>query len=373
MTKQRLRVGIVGLQPGRSWAARAHIPALHALSDSYEIVGVANTSLASAQKAAAETGLPRAFANVAELIAAPEVDIVVVTVKVPHHLEIVKAALEAGKHVYCEWPLGNGLTEAEKLASLARAKGVLGVVGTQARVAPAIEYLRHLIADGFVGEVLSTTLVARGINWGGFIDSVVEKSIIGYLLDRANGATMLTIPLGHTLAALRDVFGEVAEVSAVLATRRTSALVIESGEKQSVTAPDQVLVSGVFASGAPISIHYRGGLARDAHGLFWEINGTKGDIRVTGFSGHPQMEQLSLYGVQDGETAFRPLELPASYRSGWPEDPVPGNVARLYARMAQDLREGTRTAPSFDDAITVHRVIAAIEKAAESGTRAVLI
>jgi predicted dehydrogenase len=369
MIRQRLKVGIVGLQPGRSWAARAHIPALQALADSYEIVGVANTSLASAQRAAAEIGLPRAFANVAELIAAPEVDVVVVTVKVPHHLKIVTAALKASKHVYCEWPLGNGLAEAKELAALARAKGVLGVVGTQARLAPEIEYLRHLIADGFVGKVLSTSLVARGRGWSGFIDSVVEKNITAYLLDRANGATMLTIPLGHTLAAVMDVLGEVAEVSAVLATRRTSTLVIETGEQLSVSTPDQVLVSGVFASGAPMSIHYRGGLARDADGLFWEINGTRGDIRITGLSGHTQMVRLSLNGVRDGETAFRPLELPASYRSGWPEDPVPGNVARLYARMAQDLREGTRTAPSFDDAVAVHRVIAAIEKAAESGTR----
>ena len=373
MSKQRFKVGIVGLQPGRSWAAWAHIPALRALGDSYEIVGVANTNLASAQKAAAETGLPRAFANVAELIAAPEVDIVVVTVRVPHHREIVKAALEAGKHVYCEWPLGNGLAEAEELAALARAKGVLGVIGTQARFAPEIEHLRHLIADGFVGEVLSTSLIARGIHWGGFIDSAADKSTLGYLLDRASGATLLTIAVGHALAALRDVFGEVAEVSAVLATRRTSTLVVETGEKLPVSAPDQVLVSGVFASGAPVSIHYRGGLARDGNGLFWEINGTKGDIRVTGFSGHPQMERLSLYGVQDGETAFRSLEIPTSYRSGWPEDPVPGNVARLYARMAEDLRTGARIAPSFDDAVAVHRVIAAIEKAAETGNRTVPI
>ena len=172
MTGQRFKVGIVGLQPGRSWAARAHVPALRALSETFEIVGVANTSLASAEKAAAATGLPRAFADVAELIAAPEVDIVTVTVKVPPHLEIVKAAIEAGKHVYCEWPLGNGLAEAEELAALARTEGVLGVVGTQARVAPEIEYLRQLIADGFVGEVLSTTLVARGGGWGG---SIAEK------------------------------------------------------------------------------------------------------------------------------------------------------------------------------------------------------
>src|SRR5882724_669971 len=208
MPGQRLKVGIVGLQPGRSWAARAHVPALRALPETFEIVGVANTTLASAEKAAAETGLPRAFADVAALITAPEVDIVAVTVKVPPHFEIVKAAIAAGKHVYCEWPLGNGLAEAEEMAALAQAEGVQGVVGTQARVAPEIEYLRRLIADGFVGDVLSTTLVARGgaLQGGG---SIPDKKTWAYLLDRSNGATLLTIPVGHTLAALRDVFGEV--------------------------------------------------------------------------------------------------------------------------------------------------------------------
>jgi len=366
MTGQRFRVGIVGLQPGRSWAARAHVPALRALSGSFDIVGVANTNLVSAEKAAAATGLPRAFADVTALVAAPEVDIVAVTVKVPHHLEIVSAAIEAGKHVYCEWPLGNGLAEAEELAALARAKGVLGVVGTQARVAPEIEYLKQLIADGFVGDVLSTTLVARGGGWGG---SIAQKKVSAYLLDRAKGATLLTIPVGHTLAALREVLGEVAQVSALLATRRATALADDTGETLPVSAPDQVLVSGLLASGAPVSIHYRGGGARDGDGLFWEINGTEGDIRVSGLSGHTQMVQLSLKGARGAQKAFRPLEVPASYRSGWPEDVVTGNVARLYARMARDLREGTRTAPSFEDAVAVHRVIAAIEKAAESGNK----
>ena len=371
MPGKRFKVGIVGLQPGRSWAARAHVPALRALSESFEIVGVANTSLTSAEKAAAETGLPRAFADVAELIAAPEVDIVTVTVKVPPHLGIVKAAIAAGKHVYCEWPLGNGLAEAEEMAALAQAKGVLGVVGTQARVAPEIEYLRQLIADGFVGDVLSTTLVARGgaLQGGG---SIPNKKTWAYLLDRSNGATLLTIPVGHTLAALRDVFGEVAEVSSVLAVRRPTALAVDTGETLPVTAPDQVLVSGAFASGVPISIHYRGGTARDGDGLFWEIHGTNGDIRVSGPSGHTQMVQLSLKGARGEEKTLRPLKVPAPYRAGWPEDVEPGNVARLYARMARDLREGTRSAPSFEDAVAVHRIIAAIESAAERGRRIAL-
>lgn len=372
MPDQRFKVGIVGLQPGRSWAARAHLPALRALEETFDIVGVANTNRSSAEAAAKATGLPRAFTDVAELLAAPEIDIVVVAMKVPYHFEIVKAAIGAGKHVYCEWPLGNGLAEAEELAALARAKGVLGVAGIQACVAPEIEHLRHLIADGFVGEVLSTTLIARGgaLQGGG---AIPDKKIYAYLLDRSNGATMLTIPVGHTLAALTGVLGGIVEVSATITTRRATALAVDTGEILPVSAPDQVLVSGILANGAPLSIHYRGGASRDADGLFWEINGADGDIRVRGPSGHTQMVQLSLEGARGEEKIFRPLNVPDSYLSGWPADVEPGNVARMYARMARDLREGTRTAPSFDDAVALHRTIAAIENAAESGNRTALV
>jgi predicted dehydrogenase len=342
------------------------VPALLALADTYEIAGVANTSLASAAAAAAAVGLPRAFASVDELVTSPDVDIVAVTVKVPHHLEIVKAAIAAGKHVYCEWPLGNGLAEAEELATLARAKGVLGVAGTQARVAPEILHLRQLIADGYAGQVLSTTLTGRSGGWGGFIP---EKKTYAYLLDRANGATLLTIPLGHTLAALRDVLGEIAQVSAILATRRTTTRVGDTGETLSVSSPDQVLVSGLLASGAPVSIHYRGGVEPDEKSFLWEINGTEGDIRVSAPLGHTQLVPLTLEGAKAGEKAFQPLVVPDSYRTGWPDNVVPGNVARIYARMAQDLRTGSRTAPSFDDAVALHRLIAAIEAAAGNGTR----
>jgi predicted dehydrogenase len=366
MAQKRFGVGIVGLQPGLSWAAIAHIPALRALSDDFEIIGVANSSRDSAEKAAASMGLDRAFTDVAELVSATEVDIVAVTVKVPHHLEIARAAIDAGKHAYCEWPLGNGLAEAEELARLAREKNVLGVVGTQARVAPEIVHLRKLIADGFVGEVLSTTLVARGGGWGG---SIPMQKTHAYLLDRANGATMLTIPLGHMLAALRDVLGEISELSSVLATRRTRAVAFDTGETLPVTAPDQVLVSGLLATGAPVSIHYRGGAARGGDGLLWEINGTEGDIRVTGSSGHAQMTQLSLAGGRGDGKKLKPLDVPADLRIGWPDNVVSGNIARVYARMAADLRDGTRTAPSFDDAVTLHRIIAAIEEAASDGRR----
>lgn len=367
MSNRRFGVGIVGLQPGRSWAARAHVPALRWLANDFEIVGVANTSLASAQAAAAACDLSRAFTDVAELVACPDVDIVAVTVKVPHHFEIVKAAVEAGKHVYCEWPLGNGLAEARQLAELATRKGVLGVIGTQARVAPEIEYLRRLIDEGFVGEVLSSTLLGWGEGWGA---TIPNKATYAYLLDRANGATMLTIPLGHTLAAMRDVLGEIAWLSAVLANRRTSVFAVDAGEILPMTAHDQVVVGGLLKSGAPLTIHYRGGMPR-GEGLIWEINGTKGDVRVTGVQGHTQLTKLSLESAPEDARVWRPLEVPGSYREGWPDDAVSGNVARVYARMAADLRDGSRTAPDFGDAVRLHELLAAIEAAAQSGQRTV--
>jgi predicted dehydrogenase len=155
----------------------------------------------------------------------------------------------------------------------------------------------------------------------------------------------------------------------VLANRLTSVSALDTKETLTMTAPDQVLVSGMLASGAPVSIHYRGGETRGGTGFVWEINGSEGDIRVTGPSGHTQMVQLSLEGARGDERELQPLEVPASYRSGWPDNVVPGNVARVYARLAADLRNGTRTAPTFEDAVEIHRIIAAVESAAASGHR----
>ena len=141
MSFRKIRVGVVGLQAGRSWAAVAHLPALRYLSENYEIVGVANSSRASAQAAAEACGIQRAFVNVEDMVASPDVDLVAVTVKVPAHFDLVRAALKAGKHVFCEWPLGRTLDEAETLARLAGEKGLMAFTSTQARVTPAMLHM----------------------------------------------------------------------------------------------------------------------------------------------------------------------------------------------------------------------------------------
>ena len=58
-------------------------------------------------------------------------------------MRATKAAIEAGKHVYTEWPLGRNTAEAEELATLARDKGVQTAVGLQSRVSPALLYIKE--------------------------------------------------------------------------------------------------------------------------------------------------------------------------------------------------------------------------------------
>src|SRR5437660_10655163 len=106
---KRIRVGIIGANPDRGWAAEAHIPALKLLSDDFEITALSTSRRESADAASKLFGVPVAFDNHQDLVNRADVDVVAVTVKVPYHLELASAALVAGKGVYCGWPIGNGL------------------------------------------------------------------------------------------------------------------------------------------------------------------------------------------------------------------------------------------------------------------------
>src|SRR5207302_6717588 len=249
---KRIRVGIIGANPDRGWAAQAHIPALRSLPDDFEITALSTTRRESADAAGKLFGVPAAFDNHEELVNSPTVDVDAVTVKVPHHLQLATAALEAGKAVYCEWPLGNGLKEAEILAALAKKKGVHAVAGLQARSAPPVAYVRDLIRQGYVGEVLSTTLVGSGMGWG---PTVPQYN--AYLNDKKNGATLLSIALGHASDALCYCLGEVRELSATMTMRRKTFTIDGTGRSEPMAADDQVAVTGLLEGGAAFSMHYR--------------------------------------------------------------------------------------------------------------------
>src|SRR5437773_3099183 len=360
---KRIRVGIIGANPDRGWAAEAHIPALKSLSDDFEITALSTSRRESADAASKLFGVPVAFDNHQDLVNRADVDVVAITVKVPYHFELATAALDAGKAVYCEWPLGNGLIEAETLAALAKKKGVLAVTGLQARSAPAVAYVRDLIKQGYVGEVLSTTLIGSGMGWG----PTVEPFNV-YMNDEKNGATMLSIGLGHAADALCHCLGEVRELSATMTMRRKSFTVVGTGETKPMAADDQVAVSGLLEGGAAFSIHYRGGSSRGTN-LLWEINGTEGDLQLNADGGQAQLFEMTVRGGKGAQSSLEILAVPEEYRWAPPQPGLGTNVAQAWARFACDYREGTHLCPTFEDAVTRHRMLNAIETAAATGER----
>ena len=363
--KSTLGVGIIGVNPAWGWAATAHIPALRALPN-YEIRAISARSKESARAAGEAFGITAVFPDHEQLLIQPDIDVVAVTVKVPHHRELVTAALAAGKAVYCEWPLGRDLDEARAMAALAAEKGVRTVVGLQARQAPAVEFVHQLLNDGYVGEVLSTSMVGLSVLGG----TVVQPN--AYMLDKTNGANLLTVAFGHSLDILNYLLGEFAELSAVSDLRRPLITIEGTGEKIVKTAPDQIAVIGTLTSGATASIHIREAVAGGT-GFLWEINGTAGTLRITADAALPEIFPLTVAGAQ-GQNEPARLPVPKELTQKWPtltrlEGAPAFNVARAYAAFAADIDNGTHTVPDFADAVRRHEVIAAIKKSAATGKR----
>jgi predicted dehydrogenase len=360
MQQQKIGIGFIGLSASRGWAGQAHMPAL-AMLDSYDVRGVAGTSLASADAAARHFGLPFATDRVADLLARPDIELVAVTVGVPDHFCVAKAALEAGKAVFCEWPLGRNFEEARSLTTLARQAGVPAFVGLQARQSPALCFIRDLIAQGYVGRVLSTTVLgAAGPPWG---QREIAQDEILYQ-DKDNGATMMTVPFAHAFDALCFLFGEMANPRAIIDVRRPRTRLRNGGQSVAVSSPDQLVVSGRLRSGVVASIHYRGGVQRGTR-FHWEINGTQGDLVISAPSGHLQCGRVSIRGATAGEKVLSSLEIPAKYMTVAGDSGHLGyNVALAYAAIARDLRTGSRTAATFSDALVRHRSLRAIDTAA---------
>ncbi|SEO49388.1 Gfo/Idh/MocA family protein [Trujillonella endophytica] len=348
-----IRVGIVGANPDRGWGRDAHLPALRALPQ-FSIAAVSARTQEGADRAAAAFGAPRGLGDSLELARDPDVDVVVVTVKVPEHRAVVLAALAAGKHVYCEWPLGVDLAEAREMAAAVPA-GVHAVIGLQGLSAPAIRQAVRLVEDGAIGTPRVLRVFATAAAWGETADPNAA-----YLQDRRNGATLETIGGGHTLAAIEALVGPYVEVDARNSILRPKVPVAGTGELVDRTSADHMFVIGAHDSGCVSGLEVLGGTS--TRPALFEVQGSEGWLRVVGtVPGTYQIPRLAIEAS---------VPVPAL------ADPVPpgligppANLAEVYTRLAGDLQAGTRTLPDFAAAVRLTALLEAIDRASATGAR----
>ncbi|MEV0202321.1 Gfo/Idh/MocA family oxidoreductase [Nonomuraea sp. NPDC050691] len=351
-----IRVGVVGAS---GWAAVSHLPALAGL-DGYEVTAVATTNATSAGKAAAQYGARLAFDDAGALAAHPDVDLVVVSVKAPGHAAVIRAALEAGKHVVSEWPLTVDPAEADELARTAAEAGVVHAVNLQGRHSPDALFVRDLVAAGRIGRLESAVLVAAGDPLGG---AVIPEGM-EWSTDPAGGTTVLTIMAGHFLATLERMTGPLVEVSARLPRRYDEVAVGDTGRTVANRVPSQVLIHGTLAGGATASVTVHGG-SGSPDGFLVKLVGSEGTLTAA-----PTRPGVHLHWTDwDIRVAGERVEVPASYRTV-PFDPAGGpvaNIAALYQDLARAIREGRAAESDFHTAARLHRLLGAVERAALSG------
>jgi predicted dehydrogenase len=357
----KIRVGIVGAtvtQGGSGWGANAHVPALRALPG-YELKAVCTAHEDTAKASAAAFGIERAFYRFSEMAASPEVDLLVVCVRVPGHRDLVMAGLQAGKAVCCEWPLGRTLAEAEEMAELARQRSLPTIVGLQARSDPAILYARDLVRVGHIGEVLTANLSTAA-------QAVLQRGP-GRIWqgDRANGANTLTIAGGHAIDALCAVLGEFEEVSARVSTRIPEWRTME-GQPVAVDAPDSINVVGRMVSGAEVSVSVAA-VPSNPGGNRLEIYGREGALVVRA-DGSLNIGPSQVHAGK-GKEPMVAMPIPDRYRVVSEKTPAgPAyNVAQAYARAADALRGVGSFDVDFGLAVQRHRLIDAIERSSATG------
>jgi predicted dehydrogenase len=360
----KVRLGLVGASVKGTWSSRSHLPALQVNAD-IELTAVCTTKADSAEAAREAYGAKLAFDDYRKMVASPEIDAVAVVVRVPSHYAPTKAALEAGKHVYCEWPLGQTTEEAVELTALAKANGLTTAIGLQGRANPTLMYMKELIEAGFVGDVL-------GIHVSLMRDGVLSRpSHRTWQRDAELGANTLTIANGHTVDALRFVAGDFCRLSGVVATQVNQWLDTGTKTLLDVTSPDNILYSGQLTSGAVASVHV-GAVPFAGSGYRMEIYGRDGTLVASG-PDSPQLSNVVLHGAKSANT-LEPMAVPEHFTVATPGTPAGEafNVGQIYALFAEGIQTGNSRQPTFETAVEMHNLVDAITKASESNREVTL-
>ncbi|MGB9640776.1 MAG: Gfo/Idh/MocA family protein, partial [Anaerolineales bacterium] len=147
LTKSNIGVGIAGT----GFIGPAHVEALRRLG--IQVLGLAEIDDETAQKKAAELGIPKAYGSIEALLADPDIDIVHLATPNVLHYPYAKAVLQAGKHVVCEKPLAMNAQESAELVRLAAETHKVNVVNFNIRMYPMVQQARAMVRNGEIGNL----------------------------------------------------------------------------------------------------------------------------------------------------------------------------------------------------------------------------
>lgn len=382
MTKPTLNIGLIG----SGFMGQAHadafrrarmlypnlpmVPHLYCLAD-------ANDELAA--KAAARFGFETSTGDWRKMINDPKVDVVDITSPNHLHCEMALAAIEAGKHVYCEKPLAVTLEEAERMAAAAERKGVKTLVAFNNIKTPAALLAKQLIERGDIG---TPTRFRAWFDQGFFNDPTLPWSWRCSRKDAGSGALG---DLGsHVIGVGQFLMGGIDEVAAQAQTFFPTRPVPQGGSGYGAKAgtdatmaevenEDQIQCLVRFSSGAGGTIEASRISAGKVFGVYWEVSGTEGTIIMDG----ERFNELKISRFTDPKpdrgfkTIYAGSQVP-QFSAFFGFDFAGGGLGYFDVKVIEvhDLIAGIAGTqdcfPAFDFGLENERIIAAMERSLET-------
>lgn len=344
MSGAELRVGIVGA--GANTRAR-HLPGLRS-QENVRVVAVANSTLESSQKAAAELEIPQAFATWQELVERPEIDAVVIGTWPNLHRDVTCAALAAGKHVLCEARMARNVAEAREMLAAAEARPdrVAMVVPSPYGLVCDAE-VRELFQFAFLGDLREVVVIDVDESYTDYSEFLHWRQDA-----EISGINVLSLGILHETVSrwIPQPVSVFAQTQIFEPTRPDA----HSPRMLSVTVPESVQALTQYANGARGIYHFSGmtffGPGRQIH-LF----GSQGTIKIVFENGTDR-----LFAARVGDPKLREVIIPEEKRGRW-------RVEEEFVRAIRGLEPVRHN--DFATALRDLEFTEAVQQSATLGTR----
>lgn len=362
-------MGWMGMVHGRAYRqVRQRFPESELVPD---LVVCADDVANRCKEARDMLGFTRTTTDWREVMDDPDVSVVNITAPNRLHLEMVRAGAKAGKHIFCEKPVGRNPEETAEIARTAAEAGVLTWVGYNYRWAPLVQHTRSLVADGKLGEITHY----RGRFFAGYANH--PDGVLSWRFRRedagsgAMGDLMShVVDMAHMLAGpVRRVIGQqalfVGDRPVASAGEGTHFSVGTGGRREPVTNEDYAGALVEFENGARGTFEVCRVIQGTHCQMAFEIHGTRGAARWD----FERMNELQLYTVDDPQDGFVTLQSGPAYPGHAHFNPGPAlglgyddlKVLETW-QFLKSIAEGSQGEPGFNEAQAVAEVLAAVER-----------
>jgi predicted dehydrogenase len=339
---RRIRIGFVG---AGGICRQRHLPALADMAD-VSVVAVANRSAESSRAVSREFAIPEWEPDWESLVRRHDIDAVFIGTWPYLHRDVAVAALQSGKHVFCQARMAMNLEEAKEMARVSRENpGLVAMVSPPPHRMPYEPYIVKTMASERVGEVLSVGLTAVGT-------AARQSDVLTWREDvRLSGRQALAVGiLAEVLNAWLGPYEALSAFTAVPLPRKED----RRGREVRVRVPQVLVVAGRLASGALITEHHSGVAAgTEGPGTELTVWGANGTLRY-------DFERRELaYAPRGG--GFSLPEVPESMRNPW-------RVEADFVEAVRSARRGEpfRVSPDFEEGLLYMRKVEAVYVSAET-------